>query len=129
MSLRNRRRLTAWLGLFAMCLVVLVPLVSQWVVAARIDDPATAALCSVMQPAGDAAQTQGAHRGDPLAACGYCDLLADHPTVPAMPMPMLVLVVLVAITVVPALSTRFTPLGAFRSGRPRGPPPLPSFSL
>jgi hypothetical protein len=127
MSLTHRRRLTAWLGLVAMCLVVLAPLVSQLVMAARGDDPATAALCSVTQQAGGA--VHDVHPGDPLAACGYCDLLADHPAVPAVPAPSLLLVVLIVIAVVPALSTRFTPLGAFPSGRPRGPPAFSSFSL
>lgn len=127
MSLRNRHRLTAWLGLIAMWLIVLAPVVSQLVVAARIDDPANAALCSVMRPSG--ATAQGLHHADPLAACGYCNLLANHPTVPAVPALMLSFVVLIIVTIVPTLSTHFTPLGAFPSGRPRGPPAFPSFSL
>lgn len=127
MSLRNRHRLTAWLGLIAMWLIVLAPVVSQLVVAARIDDPANAALCSVVQPPGTT--VQGLHHGDPLAACGYCNLLAGHPAVPAVPTVMLFFVVLIVVTIVPTLSIRFTPLGAFPSGRPRGPPAFPSFSL
>ncbi|HEY1609019.1 MAG TPA: DUF2946 domain-containing protein [Paraburkholderia sp.] len=126
MSLSTRRRLTAWLGLIAMCLVVLAPLVGQLVAASRLDEP-VAALCSVTQPAGGTAPNL--HRGDPLAACGYCDLLADHPAVPTVPTPMLLFVVLIVLTVVPTLSTRFTPLGAFPSGRPRGPPAFPSFAV
>ena len=109
-----------------MWIVVLAPVVSQLVVAARLDDPATVALCSVAQPAGNA--VHDLHR-DPLAACGYCDLLADQPAIPAPPVPLLFFVVLIVATIVPALSIRFTPLGAFRSGRPRGPPAFPSFSL
>ncbi|MEJ0004016.1 MAG: DUF2946 domain-containing protein [Pararobbsia sp.] len=76
----TRKHLSAWLGIFAMCLIVFVPVASQLLVAVRANEP-LAALCSVTQPAGDGAH----HAGDPLAACGYCDLLADsdgHPTGP-----------------------------------------------
>jgi len=105
-----------------MWIIVLAPLVSQLVAAARLDDPDYAALCAVAQP-GDAGAS-GLHHGDPLAACDYCDLLAGHPAIPSVPTPTLLLVVLIAIAVVPALLLRFTPLGAFPSGRPRGPPPF-----
>ena len=127
MSFRARNHLTAWLGLIAMWLVVLAPVVSQLVVAAHADNPATAALCSVVPPA--AGHAHYGRQGDPLAACGYCDLLADHPALPAVPAPTLLLVVLIVAMAVPVLSTRFTPLGAFPSGRPRGPPALPSFGV
>ncbi|HTH60942.1 MAG TPA: DUF2946 domain-containing protein [Paraburkholderia sp.] len=120
MSLRTRYRLTAWLGLIAMLLIVIAPIVSQLSVAPRIDDAATAALCSGTPPSAPTAHA--AHRADPLAACGYCDLLANHPAMPAAPAPMLFLVVLIAATIAPTLCTRFMPLGAFPSGRPRGPP-------
>ena len=116
---RSRKHLTAWLGLVAMWLIVLAPIVSQLVVAAHRTDPAAAALCSAGQ-----APTDSAHvaRADPLAACGYCDLLADHIAMPAVPPSPLVLVMLLVAVAVPALSVRFTPLGAFPSGRPRAPP-------
>lgn len=126
MSFRARTRLTAWLGLIAMWIIVLAPIVSQLVVAAHAQDP-VAALCSVAQP--PAGEAHYGRQGDPLAACGYCDLLADHPAIPAVPMPTLLLVVLVVAMVAPVLSTRFTPLGAFPSGRPRGPPAFLPFSL
>ncbi|CAB3749030.1 DUF2946 domain-containing protein [Paraburkholderia humisilvae] len=118
MTYRARKRLTAWLGIIAMCLVMLVPLVSQLIVSAYADAPG-AVLCSALQPDGG-----DTHRmnGDPLAACGYCDLLADHVAAPTVPPMMPVLIVLVAIALAPVLSTRFTPLGAFPSGRPRAPP-------
>lgn len=102
-----------------MWLIVLAPIVSQLVVASHRDDPATAALCSASQPAGDAAQVTHA---DPLAACGYCDLLADHIAVPALPPAPLALVMVLVAIAVPLLSTRHTPLGAFPSGQPRAPP-------
>ena len=103
-----------------MWLVVLAPLVTQLVLASRSDDPARAALCSAFEPA--SAHAHGVRHGDPLAACGYCDLLADHPAMPTLPALTLTLAILLAIPIVPALSIRFTPLGAFSSGRPRGPP-------
>ncbi|WP_322034004.1 DUF2946 domain-containing protein [Paraburkholderia sp. J76] len=118
MTLRPRKHLTAWLGLIAMWLVVLAPLVSQLVAAAHRDDTA-AVLCSATSPATDSGQM--AH-GDSLSACGYCDLLANQPAVPSLPAAPFVLLMLVAIAAVPVLSTRHTPLGAFPSGRPRAPP-------
>jgi hypothetical protein len=113
----NRTFLTAWLGLIAMWLIVLAPLVSQLVMAARANEP-DAALCSVTQA--ETMQHHGA--GASLDACGYCDLLADHVPMPTLPAAALIATVLLAGIAVPTLSTRFTPLGAFPSGRPRGPP-------
>lgn len=123
MAPRSRKHLTAWLGLIAMWLIVLAPIVSQLVVAAHRADPAAAALCSAVAPAADSA-ADSAHvaHADPLAACGYCDLLADHIAMPTVPPSPLVLVMLLVCVAVPALSVRFTPLGVFPSGRPRAPP-------
>jgi hypothetical protein len=120
MAPRSRNHLTAWLGLIAMWLIVLAPIVSQLVIAAHRDDPTVAALCSAVQPSSDSAHA--AHPGDPLAACGYCDLLADHMAMPTLPPAPLTLVMLIVALAVPALIVRFTPLGAFPSGRPRAPP-------
>lgn len=120
----TRKHLSAWLGIFAMCLIVFVPVASQLLVAVRANEP-LAALCSVTQPAGDGAH----HAGDPLAACGYCDLLADQMVIPPVP-PVIEFVALRVLTLaVATLSTRFTPLGAFPSGRPRGPPVSLQISL
>jgi hypothetical protein len=125
MTLRARKRLTAWLGIFAMCLVVLVPLVSQLVMSAHAGSP-DAAICSALTPnGGDTHQA----KGDPLAACSYCDLLANHVAVPTVPPVLPLLIVLIAMAAVPVLSTRFTPLGAFPSGRPRAPPAFLATSL
>ncbi|MGN6652036.1 DUF2946 domain-containing protein [Trinickia sp.] len=119
MALRSRKHLTAWLGLVAMWLIVLAPIVSQLVVAAHRADPSAAPLCSAVEPTAGSAHATPA---DPLAACGYCDLLADHIAMPAVPPAPLVLVMLLVSVTVPVLSVRFTPLGAFPSGRPRAPP-------
>jgi hypothetical protein len=125
MIFRAHKRLTAWLGMFAMCLIVCVPLVSQLVMAAHAGEP-NAVFCSAQQT-----DAQGVHHmsADPLAACGYCDLLSDHVAVPAIaPLPPVLIVLLVAVAAA-VLSTRFTPLGAFPSGRPRAPPFLSLSSL
>ena len=118
MTHRPRKHLTAWLGLVAMWLIVLAPLVSQLVIAAHRDDT-TAVLCSAMQPSAD---TGHLARHNSLAACGYCDLLANQAAMPTVPPSPLVLMLLVTIAAAPVLSTRHTPLGAFPSGRPRAPP-------
>jgi hypothetical protein len=125
--------MTAWLGLVAMWLVVFAPLVSQLLESSRTHEP-LAALCSALHPAGAvdadiasvAAQTTAApvhlSHDDAFGACGYCHLLEHHvamPTVAAVAPPA---ALLLAGTPPATLSTRFTPLGAFPSGRPRAPP-------
>ncbi|MFT4065834.1 DUF2946 domain-containing protein [Paraburkholderia sp.] len=133
MTPRARNRMTAWLGLVAMWLVVFAPLVSQLLASNRANEP-IAALCSVLHPSGASgagnsgvvAQTNPApvhlSHDDAFGACGYCHLLEHHvamPTVAAIEPPT---ALLLAGTAPPTLSTRFTPLGAFPSGRPRAPP-------
>jgi hypothetical protein len=78
MNPRTHRHLTAWLGLVAMWLIVLVPIVSQLVVAVGKYEP-TAILCSVHASSADTHHTDAPD----LRACGYCDLLADHMRLPA----------------------------------------------
>jgi hypothetical protein len=117
--LQRYARVTAWLGLVAMWLVVCVPLVSQLVVASREQEP-VAALCSVATPS----DTSSHHDAAPgsLSACGYCDLLATHAAMPSVPPAAVQIVTLIVIMAAAVLSVRFTPLGAFPSGRPRDPP-------
>ncbi|CAH2801974.1 MAG: hypothetical protein CPDRYMAC_5358 [uncultured Paraburkholderia sp.] len=118
MNLRTRSLTTAWLGLFAMLLIVLAPLMSQLVIAHRAVEPETA-LCSATF-----ADT-GSHHSisqDSFAACSYCDLLATHAAMPSVPHVALPLLTLVVIATVSVLFTRFTPLGVFPSGRLRDPP-------
>ncbi len=113
-----------------MWLVVFAPLVSQMLLSSRAHEP-VAALCSALQPDGSNEASVAPHAGpapvhlshdNAFSACGYCDLLAHHvamPTVAAVEPPA---ALLLAGTAAPTLSTRFTPLGAFPSGRPRAPP-------
>lgn len=117
MSSHAHRRLTAWLGMIAIWLIVLVPVVSQLIVATRNAEP-VAAMCMAT---GSSAEKQPTHDNG-MIACGYCDLLATHATLPTIVPPLPILVMLVTILALPVLSTRFTPLGAFPSGRPRAPP-------
>ncbi|MGF6873496.1 DUF2946 domain-containing protein [Paraburkholderia sp. MM5477-R1] len=117
MNSHAHRRLTAWLGMIAIWLIVLVPVASQLLVAARNAEP-VAAMCTVSTPS---AETRPAH-GNGMIACGYCDLLADHAALPTIDPPLPVLVMLVTLVALPVLSTRFTPPGGFPSGRPRAPP-------
>src|ERR1700710_1392406 len=105
MTLHARKRLTAWLGIIAMCLIAFVPLVSQLVVSAHAGEPG-AALCSAIQPDGHSAHPMN---GDSFAACSYCDLLSDHVAVPAIPPVLPVLIVLIFVAAATILSTRFTP--------------------
>ncbi|TKC79907.1 DUF2946 domain-containing protein [Trinickia terrae] len=86
---RRSRKLTAWLGIFAIWLTVLAPLVSQLEArASRFDSP----ICGA--DAGSHAQhgsmsMQHAHHGAHPDACGYCNLFAHSPAlgtaVPALP--------------------------------------------
>jgi hypothetical protein len=101
-----------------MWLIVCVPLVSQFIVSVHAHDEPFAPPCSAVQT------TDGAHHtsSDPLAACGYCDLLATNVAMPSVPQVQLEPLLFVALALVPILFTRFTPLGAFPAGRPRAPP-------
>lgn len=117
MTYQTRKHLTVWLGLIAMWLVVCAPVISQLAASARAHEP-VAALCSAAQTGDTVHRTQA----DSLAACGYCDLLATHAAMPSVPPAALSMLVLIVIAPAPVLSTRFTPLGAFPSGRPRAPP-------
>jgi hypothetical protein len=120
MTSRKHTLLTAWLGLVAMWLIVLAPLVSQLVAAHRAHEPdGTLVLCSAVEPASAAPHLS---HGDAFGACGYCHLFEHHVAMsPAVP-PAPAAIYAIAVDNVATLSTRFTPLGAFPAGRPRGPP-------
>ncbi|WP_322104307.1 DUF2946 domain-containing protein [Paraburkholderia sp. J41] len=121
MNLRKHSLLTAWLGLVAMWLIVFAPLVSQLVAAQHAHEP-DAALCSALQPASNAPDFPHLSHDDAFGACGYCHLLEHHVAMPSVAAPALLPTLAVAREAVTTLSTRFVPLGAFPSGRPRAPP-------
>jgi hypothetical protein len=134
MSAHTRKHLTAWLGLVAMWLIVLAPLVSQLVsqrvgqpasqsvAAAYRDNPGGDVLCSASQPPASAFlqdRHDAANRG---SACGYCDLLINHAVMPPAPAVPLMFFAVTAHNAVAPLLSRFVPFGAYESGRPRAPP-------
>ncbi|AXF11487.1 DUF2946 domain-containing protein [Paraburkholderia graminis] len=130
MTPHSRNRLTAWLGLIAMWLVVFAPVVSQTLVSNRAQEP-IAALCSSLQTVqpgamqhASRADTSAVHlsHDDAFGACGYCHLLQHHVAMPTVAAAQPPVVIVMTGTAPPTLSTRFTPLGAFPSGRPRAPP-------
>jgi hypothetical protein len=118
MVARTRKHLTAWLGLTAMWLVMLLPIASQLIVAAHRDDPLNAPLCVAKQSGASHVEQSG----DSLGACGYCNFLAEHVAVGAVPPLPPVVVLLVTAVATPVLSTSHTPFDGFPSGRPRDPP-------
>jgi hypothetical protein len=123
-----------------MWLIVCAPIVSQLIAQAHPHEDA--AVAEMAMSMGDmpmshmhmAGMQMSSHHGNhhaakptiaakaTLAACGYCDLLATHAAMPG-PAPAAELTHgLVVSAAAPVLSTRFTPIGAFPSGRPRAPP-------
>src|SRR5260370_36098981 len=116
MTLVARKHTVAWLGLIAIWLVVLAPLVSQLVAWARSHEP-IAITCSAVHGEGTAHHASA----DPLSACGYCDVFGHHVPAPAVPPAQLVATVVLASTQIVA-PPPFTPFAAFPSGRPRDPP-------
>ena len=118
-----------------MWLIVSAPIVSQLVAQAHSHQDATVAsmttamgdmhMAGMQMSAGDG----GHHAAKPtvvikatMAACGYCDLLATHAAMPAPAPAAESVFMLITFAAAPVLSTRFTPIGAFPSGRPRAPP-------
>lgn len=124
--------MTAWLGLIAMCLVAFAPTVSHFVRAART---VVVPVCTADHHAPSAGHAMGSHAdpamgghadhgSQPMDDCGYCDLLNHVPAVAMVPpAPAAALSLLFVVFVLPALR-RYTPLGAFPSGRPRAPPAI-----
>ena len=78
-SAANRKRLSTWLALLAMWLVVVMPDVSQIVASLHAREP-VAELCS----GGTATDHAAAHPLGSLAQCGYCDLLHVHTPLPSV---------------------------------------------
>ncbi|PRE45526.1 DUF2946 domain-containing protein [Burkholderia multivorans] len=115
---RARKQPGIWLALLAMCLIVFAPLVSQISASARTATP-DEAICSA-SPTGHS--MHGPMAGDPLAACGYCNLLAT----PAAPPPVIPqsprwVPLLAAVVIMPALRVELPVIARF-AGYPRAPP-------
>ncbi|MBR8192825.1 DUF2946 domain-containing protein [Burkholderia vietnamiensis] len=113
---RSRNRLTAWLGIFAMWLIVIAPSVSRGLAARDADTP-IAPICSVDRQS-DADQHAPAVHFD---ACGYCDLLAHHVPAPASAIPQLQAVESYGVEQ-PSASLTFVSRDVRRAARPRDSP-------
>jgi len=117
MTARSRNRLTAWLGMFAMLLVVIAPLVSHGLAAHDRNAP-VASICSVDgQPDVDSHTPAADH----FAACGYCNLLVHHAPAPSPSLPQWLVVPGYAVAYPPA-SVPFVLRDIPRAGRPRDSP-------
>jgi len=125
------KRLAAWLGVIAMLLLVCAPAVSHFAAAARsimvpvCSEAATPGQPRVAIPVSlDSHHDASGHPADPhlLDDCVYCGLMTHEAALPAVPpaLPSPLLLLLVALLLPPL--RRFTPVGAFPSGRPRDPP-------
>ncbi|OWT63769.1 DUF2946 domain-containing protein [Candidimonas nitroreducens] len=86
-SLHAHRKLTAWLGLLAIWLGVLMPIASQSL-QRHHDSELSLTYCvadgdrHVQVPATDTHNTGSHHAAHDWQACGYCGLLAQHMPVP-----------------------------------------------
>ncbi|MGU7779077.1 DUF2946 domain-containing protein [Burkholderia sp. PU8-34] len=116
MTARSRNRLTAWLGLFAMWLVVFAPIVSQGLAARDANTP-TAPICSVDRQPDTDNHAPAVH----FDACGYCDLLAHHVPAPASAIPQLHAVESYGIAQ-PSVPLTFVSRDVRRAARPRDSP-------
>jgi hypothetical protein len=120
------KRVAAWLGMVAMLLILCAPTISHLAAAARsipmpvCTEPGMAQQSVVLEA--DAQPESSDHRSHLLDDCGYCSLMAHEAALPSVPpAPPSPLWLLLPVLLLPALR-RFTPIGAFPSGRPRAPP-------
>jgi len=117
----RQRKLTAWLGIFAICLTVFIPVLAQWTGA-----PAQPGL--VLCSAGGGAQTAPGDDGAPQApahgldACGYCSLLTHTPFVAASSGTPAVDFAPPPATRQPLADTPLRAGGRYRLALPRAPP-------
>lgn len=120
MTTRNQKRLAVWLGLIAMWLLVVAPVVSQIRGAANANS-ATAVFCSA-----NAGRDQIEHQHPQSAAhadaCGYCHLFEHHAIVPGTPSVAIYLGAILGTLAAAVLVLGFIPIGAFPAARPRAPP-------
>ncbi|MDR5820127.1 DUF2946 domain-containing protein [Caballeronia sp. LZ043] len=133
MTRNARNRFVAWLGIAAMWLAIVAPVISQTLAARAAADDPLAALCAV-SPSGQAAHATSAllpshdaasHHEDAghFDACSYCGLLAHHlPVVPGTT-PQAARIERVA-RVAPRAQIVSIHSKAFNAARPRAPPVL-----
>ncbi|MDR5779370.1 DUF2946 domain-containing protein [Caballeronia sp. LZ065] len=125
MTRNARNRFVAWLGIAAMWLAIVAPVISQTLAARAASDDPQAALCTV-SPSAEAAH---AARASPalhdaaghLDACSYCGLLAHHlPVTPGIT-PQAARIERVA-RMAPRAQVASIHSKSFNAARPRAPP-------
>jgi hypothetical protein len=93
MSFHSHRKLTAWLGLFAIWLGLVMPMVSQGV-QRHLNPILSLSVCLADNESDSHVITpdteQSRHHQITVAACGYCGLLASHPPIPYFAIPLAV---------------------------------------
>ncbi|WP_275891227.1 DUF2946 domain-containing protein [Burkholderia sp. LMG 13014] len=75
----RQARATAWLGLFALVLALVAPLISQLRASPIAPDTPFAAICSASGNTFATHPEPHAPSGAHFDCCGYCGLLAGHP--------------------------------------------------
>ncbi|HTH75011.1 MAG TPA: DUF2946 family protein [Trinickia sp.] len=112
------RRLTAWLGILAICFAIAVPLASQW--RASMSAEFTAIVCSADQPN----STPNAHHAqDVLDRCGYCSFFSHIPAIDGAAKAEIHSRAVFVYTSVPQLFGA-APSPRYPRARPRAPPAL-----
>lgn len=119
---RTRKRLTVWLGLTAMVLVLFAPMVSKALELRELRAfDQTAPLCETQPSANSDLPARHDMPAGHHAACGYCELLAEHVLVPTFIPPMAAPAPIHA-TAWPLGSGRLAVHQARHVGRPRDSP-------
>ncbi|WP_428840775.1 DUF2946 domain-containing protein [Burkholderia vietnamiensis] len=108
--------MTAWLGLFAMWLIIFAPIVSQGLIAQERSSP-FASICSAESQPDAGNHVLAVH----LDSCGYCDLLAHHVPAPSAAMPKLPATMRYRVAQ-PSASPSFMWRDVFPAARPRDSP-------
>ncbi|NTZ86095.1 DUF2946 domain-containing protein [Burkholderia metallica] len=116
MTDRPRNRMTAWLGLFAMWLIIFAPIASQGLIAQERNSP-FASICSAESQPDAGNHVLAVH----LDSCGYCDLLAHHVPAPSAALPQLQAIAHYNVAR-PSASPTFVWRDVFPTARPRDSP-------
>jgi hypothetical protein len=110
------RKSAVWLGVFAICLTVFMPLLTQWVGA-----PEEPAICSASHGAPTAPDEGSSKSVQGFDHCGYCSLTAHTPFVASGDQAMAVFAPPKAITPL-AASTSVRAGRRYPRAQPRAPP-------
>jgi hypothetical protein len=129
MTRHARNRFVAWLGIAAMWLAIVAPVISQSIAAQRSAADPIAALCTVDAPTG--VRSHASHDEAPghhdaashFDACAYCGLLAHHVPI-AQGAPMGVARVERVARVAAVVIVSHAGSKSFNAASPRAPPVL-----